>query len=187
MSLLQGAYKSIQDYFSSRSRNETKSLGISDIAESKTYISDQACYICYRNIRKRLRRDSIPGGCISNVRAPTFQSEVDEDIVMDISLLVEALERSHPKTYSNISIHLQTPLDKERIVMTEFRKFTQELFRNGIKWSLVLALLAFTCALSEECARQGCSRFINRILQTLRQLMENNLNKWILQHGGWVS
>ena len=69
--------------------------------------------------------------------------------------------------------------------MTYFA-IVQELFHDGINWGRVVALFSFSGCLAVHCVQREMPAVVDQILEWTRAFVDNRLNSWINQHGGWV-
>ncbi len=150
-------------------------------------ISEQARFLGHRYLSRKMRRSALAMGTASLKQVKNFGHRIDEHTTLIICQLVEALEQLHPETYNNISANMLISNFNERHLCQDFSRFVEELFQNGIKWSLIMAFFAFSGGLAEECARHGCSRTLLSILNWIHCFTSLRLSIWIKEQGGWVN
>lgn len=70
-----------------------------------------------------------------------------------------------------------------------FAAVARRLFRSGINWGRVVALLCFGYEIAVTVIRRGFSgSFLRRIIRFVVDFIFNErIARWIAQHGGWVS
>ena len=133
-----------------------------------------------------MRRLSLTIGSANLAQVKSFKRRTDEHTTLIICQLIETMEQLYPDIYNNIATNLHISTFTERILCQDFGRFTEVLFKNGMKWSLVLAYFAFCGGLAEECVRHGNARLINSILNWNESFVSLHLGKWVAAEGGWV-
>jgi Bcl-2 antagonist/killer family protein len=70
-----------------------------------------------------------------------------------------------------------------------FASVTRRLFRSGINWGRIIALLCFGYEIAIAVIRRGFSgSFLRRIIRYLVDfIFRERIARWIAEHGGWVS
>lgn len=70
-----------------------------------------------------------------------------------------------------------------------FAAVARRLFRSGINWGRIVALLCFAYEIAVTVIRRGFSgSFLRRIIRFVVDFIFNErIARWIAQHGGWVS
>lgn len=62
----------------------------------------------------------------------------------------------------------------------------RELFRVEITWSKVISLFAIAGGLSVDCVRQGHPEYLPKLMESVSEVIEDELVPWINENGGWV-
>ncbi|XP_072917655.1 bcl-2-like protein 1 [Hemitrygon akajei] len=94
----------------------------------------------------------------------------------------EEFELRYRRAFSDLSAQLRVTPD------TVYRRFEQvvgELFRDGVNWGRLVAFFCFGAALCVECAEKEMGALVRRIAHWMSTYLENNLEPWIQQEGGW--
>ena len=67
-----------------------------------------------------------------------------------------------------------------------FITIVNELFSDGIKWGRVVALLAFSGALSVQCVEKEMPLLVDQVAEWTVSYIDTQLASWIQENGGWV-
>lgn len=102
------------------------------------------------------------------------------------------LERMHPKLYSSVARQVQSRGSGGEIQSPEAASFllstvARDLFRADISWAKVAALFAIAGGLALDCVLQGHAEFVPRLIESMSDVIEDELVVWIAENGGWVS
>lgn len=70
-----------------------------------------------------------------------------------------------------------------------FARVARRLFRSGINWGRIIALLCFGYEIAITVIRRGFSgSFLRRIIKFIVDfIFRERIARWIAEHGGWVS
>ncbi|XP_043946263.1 bcl-2-like protein 1 [Protopterus annectens] len=66
-----------------------------------------------------------------------------------------------------------------------FEQVVNELFRDGVNWGRIVAFFSFGGALCVECVEKEMGLLVVRIAEWMTTYLNNNLDPWIRDHGGW--
>uniref|UniRef100_A0A8C4PXP4 BCL2 antagonist/killer 1 n=1 Tax=Eptatretus burgeri TaxID=7764 RepID=A0A8C4PXP4_EPTBU len=67
-----------------------------------------------------------------------------------------------------------------------FREIAMSLIQDGVNWGRILALLAFGYRMAIHVFSKGWHGFFRQITSFFcRFILQNNIAKWIAEHGGW--
>ena len=155
-------------------------------SDSVSTVAEQAKFLGHRYMSRKMRRLALAKGTTSLKQIQSFDCKPNEQTTLTICQLIETLELLYPETYGNISTNLHLSNFNTRTLCQDFATFSDALFRNGIRWPLILAFLAFSGALAEECTRHGRSNTILSILNWIQCFTALRLSPWIEERGGWV-
>lgn len=105
--------------------------------------------------------------------------------------LGDELERMHPRIYNGVARQIcrnpggefHTP-DAVSLLLGAVGR---ELFRVEITWSKVISLFAIAGGLSVDCVRQGHPEYLPKLMESVSEVIEDELVPWINENGGWVS
>ena len=97
----------------------------------------------------------------------------------------------HPRIYSGVARQICRNSGGEfhsaEAVTILLGAVGRELFRSDITWSKVVALFAIAGGLSVDCVRQGHPEYLPKLMQSVSDVIEDELVSWINENGGWVS
>lgn len=157
-------------------------------------VVDQAKNLCGRYLRTKLRSCAVANKklglqrlrSVSRLTSSNQQTTVCA-IGVQLKLLCQQLERSHPKLYhsvlGNVGLcSLSSPGSVDNLLQT----LARELFRNDISWGRIVALFAVTGALASDCVRVGHPEYVLTLVESLGTFVDRDLATWITQQGGWV-
>lgn len=105
--------------------------------------------------------------------------------------LGDELERMHPRVYNGVARQIcrnpggefHTP-DAINLLLGAVGR---ELFRIEITWSKVISLFAIAGGLSVDCVRQGHPEYLPKLMESVSEVIEDELVPWINENGGWVN
>lgn len=66
-----------------------------------------------------------------------------------------------------------------------FEATANELFRNGINWGRVAALVAFSGSLAVKCVQNETPHLVDKVIQWSVDYIDAHLQPWIQQSGSW--
>lgn len=97
----------------------------------------------------------------------------------------------HQKLYSSVARQVSSRGSGGDIKSTENASFllstiARDLFRADITWSKVAALFAIAGGLALDCVRQGHPEFVPKLIESMADVIEDELVVWIAENGGWV-
>ena len=67
-----------------------------------------------------------------------------------------------------------------------FTAIVNELFSDGVKWGRVVALFSFGGSLAVQCVEKEMPPLVDQIVEWVAGYVDNRLQSWITEHGGWV-
>ncbi|CAH1237872.1 BCL2L2 [Branchiostoma lanceolatum] len=68
----------------------------------------------------------------------------------------------------------------------KYHNVVAELFREGVRWGRLVALVAFTGACTVTAVEREMPQFVDRYVDWTVQYIDNNLAQWLQENGGWV-
>lgn len=103
--------------------------------------------------------------------------------------LGDELERMHPRVYTGVARQICPGGEFESADSINMLLVTvaRELFRMEITWSKIVSLFAIAGGLSVDCVRQGHPEYLPKVMQSVSDVIEDDLVGWINDNGGWVS
>jgi hypothetical protein len=97
------------------------------------------------------------------------------------------LEKAYPDLYKGVSRQLNITMSSEDIVRRTFMQIAEYVFRGEPNWGKIISLFAVAGAFSVDCAQQGHSEYVNKIVDSFGNFVGKNIADWIANQGGWVS
>lgn len=92
-------------------------------------------------------------------------------------------ELRYARAFSDLSSQLHiTPVT----VYQSFESVMDEVFRDGVNWGRIVGLFAFGGALCVECVEKEMSPLVARIAEWMTVYLDNHIQPWIQEQGGWV-
>ncbi|GCC38396.1 bcl-2-like protein 1 isoform X2 [Chiloscyllium punctatum] len=134
-------------------------------------------WLCEQNGAAGLGTQPEPGAAVYSSGRP--EAERARQALLDAA---EEFELRYRRAFSDLSAQLRVTPD------TAYQRFEQvvgELFRDGVNWGRLVAFFCFGAALSVESAEKEMGALVPRIADWMSTYLENNLEPWIQQHGGW--
>ena len=117
--------------------------------------------------------DEAPGNHIVVIgrRLGEVGDEIDAKYKSEFQEMIEQLNLTHATAYET------------------FAAIARRLFRSGINWGRIVALLCFGYEIAVSVIRQGFSgSFLRRIVRFVVDFVfRERIARWIADHGGWVS
>uniref|UniRef100_A0AAV2M1N4 Bcl-2 Bcl-2 homology region 1-3 domain-containing protein n=1 Tax=Knipowitschia caucasica TaxID=637954 RepID=A0AAV2M1N4_KNICA len=123
---------------------------------------------------------SVPGPAPSVGPGPAPSSRVKE------ALRDSAVEFELRFSRAFSDLHRQLHLTPST-AYTSFASVMDEVFRDGVNWGRVVGLFAFGGALCVECVDKDMSHLVQRIVGWMTVYLDEHIQDWIDQQGGWVS
>jgi len=141
--------------------------------------STRALVADYINHRLR-KREYVWNGC------PQLENSSNTTCRIQTALrsLGDDFERRYCEEFDDMVDQLSITAD---MAYPTFMAVAQELFIDGINWGRVVALIAFGGAIAIECINKDMEHLVDSIHDWVSTYISNNLEQWILTHGGWVS
>ena len=157
------------------------------LSATEQKVAEESRFLCHRYLSRKMRRSGLALGSANLAHVKSFSHRTDEHATLAICQMVETIEQLYPDTFSNVSTNLHISSFNERQLCQDFGRFAEALFKNGVKWPLILAYFAFCGGLAEECVRHGNARLIISVMNWSDCYMSMHLTVWIKEQGGWVS
>lgn len=96
----------------------------------------------------------------------------------------EEFEKLFAQAFSDLSSQLVITPDT---AYQSFKNVMDEVFKDEVNWGRIVGLFAFGGALSVESAEKGASELVCRIADWMTIYLDEHINPWIQNQGGWVS
>lgn len=96
----------------------------------------------------------------------------------------------HPRIYTGVARQIcRNPggeFQSADTVILLLSAVARDLFRLDITWSKIVSLFAIAGGLSVDCVRQGHPEYLPKLMQSVCEVIEDELVPWINENGGWV-
>lgn len=123
-------------------------------------------------------------------RSPALSPQRQENGGASLERVKEALRDSvnefelrYARAFSDLSSQLHITPDT---VYQSFESVMDEVFRDGVNWGRIVGLFAFGGALCVECVEKEMSLLVARIVEWMTIYLDNHIQPWIQEQGGWV-
>ncbi|XP_075211866.1 uncharacterized protein LOC142318991 isoform X2 [Lycorma delicatula] len=166
----------------------SSSVPIQDIvAQGKT--------LCGQYIRCRLKRSGMFSRKCGLQRLRSAASlpggYVVREVFPELLGVGQELERMHPKLYVGVARQASpTPgggvLATDKAVSTVLTSVARELLRSEMTWAKVVSLYAVAGGLAVDCVRQGHPEYLQCIIESMGEVLEEEVASWIGENGGWT-
>lgn len=114
-------------------------------------------------------------------RAPTASLESVKEALRDTA---NEFELRYAQAFCDLHSQLHiTPATAYH----SFESVMDEVFRDGVNWGRIVALFTFGGALCVECVEKEMSPLVGRIVEWMTVYLDNQIQPWIQEQGGWVS
>lgn len=117
-----------------------------------------------------------PSGCLLTI----------DDISKVLLYVGETLEVRHPTVYTEILQQLNVRTLADVNLRRIYMNVARELFTEGISWSKIISLFAFSGGLAVDCVLNGSSIHVTRVKGWIKEFIEIELMDWIIHEGGWI-
>ncbi|XP_037900407.1 bcl-2-related ovarian killer protein isoform X2 [Glossina fuscipes] len=157
-------------------------------------IITQGCCLCGQYIKRRLRRSGLFNKKLGLQRIRSIMRVTTTTVVREVFpavlVLGDELERMHPRVYNGIARQIcRNPGGEFQSVDTVnllLSAVARDLFRLNITWSKIVSLFAIAGGLSADCVRQGHSEYLPKLMESVSDIIEDELVPWINENGGWL-
>ena len=68
-----------------------------------------------------------------------------------------------------------------------FRDIAEELFKDAVSWSKIVALFAFGSRLGQHCRANNMEDLVEEVALSLADFAKERITPFIQEEGGWVS
>lgn len=149
--------------------------------------------LCGQYIRCRLKRSNMFNRKCGLQRLRSAASlpngYVVREVFPELLHIGQELERMHPALYTGVGRQAScTPiLATEKAVNNVVTCVSQELASSGITWAKIVSLYAMAGGLAVDCVRQGHPEFLQSLVESVGEALDDDMAEWIAHNGGWVS
>ena len=97
----------------------------------------------------------------------------------------------HPKLYTGVARQASSSpgggvLATDKTVNNVMSSVGREMFRTDITWAKVVSLFAVAGGLAVDCVRQGHPEYLQCVIESTGEVLEDEIASWIAINGGWV-
>ncbi|XP_023296997.2 bcl-2-related ovarian killer protein isoform X2 [Lucilia cuprina] len=157
-------------------------------------IITQGRCLCGQYIKRRLRRSGLFNKKLGLQRIRsilgTSTMSVVREVFPAVMVLGDELERMHPRIYTGVARQIcRNPggeFKSADTVILLLSAVARDLFRIDITWSKIVSLFAIAGGLSVDCVRQGHPEYLPKLMQSVSDVIEDELVPWINENGGWI-
>ncbi|KAF5295436.1 hypothetical protein FQA39_LY13097 [Lamprigera yunnana] len=155
----------------------------------------QGRMLCGQYIKSRLKRSGIFSKKVCFYRLRSVIGTISSTVVREVSPYLihigSELERMHPKLYTNISRKATvTPggaLVSDKTVAAVFAAIAHEILKSDITWGKVVSVFAVAGGLAVDCVCQGHPEYLHKLLESMTEVLEDDLAEWVVNSGGWTA
>ena len=98
--------------------------------------------------------------------------------------VVKMLER-HAMVFTGMMQRLN--IDRSVNFSQGFRDIAEELFKDAVSWSKIVALFAFGARLGQHCRDNNMGDLVEEVALSLAGFAKERITPFIQEEGGWVS
>ncbi|XP_076435607.1 uncharacterized protein LOC143275413 [Babylonia areolata] len=108
-------------------------------------------------------------------------------IADDLNAAGQELERLYPRVYTDVSRRISMTMTSAQIVRRALTSVLENIFRSGVTWARLVAMVAISAAFAEECVVQGHPNFVQDVVMCVGHFVATRLSDWLMKQGGWDS
>jgi len=98
--------------------------------------------------------------------------------------VAKMLER-HSMVFGGMMVRLN--IDREVNFREGFSEVAEELFKDAVSWSKIVALFAFGARLGQHCRQKGLEDLVEEVASSLSGFARERITPFVREEGGWVS
>ena len=98
---------------------------------------------------------------------------------------VEKMLERHSMVFGGMMVRLN--IDRDVNFREGFSEVAEELFRDAVSWSKIVALFAFGARLGQHCRQKGMGDLVEEVASSLAGFARERITPFIREEGGWVS
>jgi len=97
---------------------------------------------------------------------------------------VEKMLEKHSMVFGGMMVRLD--IGRTSNFRQGFNEVADELFRDGVTWSKIVALFAFGARLGQHCSKTpGLEELVAEVAASLAEFSRQRLTPWVREQGGW--
>jgi BCL2-like 1 (apoptosis regulator Bcl-X) len=121
-------------------------------------------------------------GCVWRDKPDEIDFENPSTLCSTVRLLGDEFHRRYTDVFEDMLLRLEiTPSTAHN----SFQGVVQELFRDGIRWGRIIALVTFAGELAVECHKFQIPQLVGAIADWAATYMESFLDVWVHNNGGY--
>ena len=125
-----------------------------------------------------------PGDSCVSARRTFFSSSYQRTENCLKKCLIKMLER-HSMVFGGMMVRLN--IDRNVNFHEGFSEVAEELFREAVTWSKIVALFAFGARLGQHCKQAGLDDLRPELASSLATFAVQRVAPFVADQGGWVS
>ena len=98
---------------------------------------------------------------------------------------VEKMLERHSMVFGGMMVRLN--IDREVNFREGFSEVAEELFKDAVSWSKIVALFAFGARLGQHCRQKGMGDLVEEVASSLAGFAKERITPFVREEGGWVS
>ena len=138
--------------------------------------------LAYFAVVHALDLNSFHGSSSSANRSPQSTHSRTEQCLQ--TCVVRMLER-HAMVFTGMMQRLN--IDRSVNFSQGFRDIAEELFKDAVSWSKIVALFAFGARLGQHCRDNNMGDLVEEVALSLAGFAKERITPFIQEEGGWVS
>jgi len=108
--------------------------------------------------------------------------DADPDIHATVRRVTSEFEQRFAEAFDELGGQLE--IDRDSAYQT-FQGILGATFQDGVSWGRIVALMCLSGALAAKCVSLRMPELVNDVVEWTVSYVENHLNDWITDHGGW--
>lgn len=97
---------------------------------------------------------------------------------------VEKMLERHSMVFGGMMVRLN--IDREVNFREGFSEVAEELFKDAVSWSKIVALFAFGARLGQHCRQNGLADLVEEVANSLASFARERITPFVREEGGWV-
>ena len=97
----------------------------------------------------------------------------------------------HPRVYNGIAKQIfghnrSSDFKNPEMVAILLGAVSRDLFKTDITWGKIVSMFSIAGGLAIDCVRQGHAEYLPKLVDSVTEVIEDELVPWINDNGGWV-
>lgn len=110
-------------------------------------------------------------------------SAASEEVHSTMRRVTDEFEQRFAEAFEELSGQLE--VEARDSAYQTFQGILGATFQEGVSWSRIVALMCLNGALASKCVALHMPELVNEVVEWTVSYVENHLNDWIADHGGW--